>query len=544
MKILLLDIAAKAIHKTLAPWCIKAYCDAHVPDVEIFVQAQVIHDKAHDILAEIYRAQPDVVGISCYIWNIAQVKKISENIKQILPDCLLVLGGPEVSFETRAEDYPAADYIIQGKGEETFAGLLLSLQAKTPPEKGILPPIDRISFADLPSPYTTEYFASFATERMEKIENQLVYYETTRGCPFSCSYCLSSACTKLEELPLARVFAEIDQFLAHGATRIKFVDRTFNADPQRAWEILRHIQQKNTDANFHFEVAADLFDDALLEVIKAMPKGRVQFEIGIQSLNETTLIAINRPMQANLVQKNIQTLLSFENCHIHLDLIAGLPFETMDSFAESIRACLALRPHMLQLGFLKLLKGTALRENHDKYAYVFDHHAPYEVFFGKDMSFADMMALKALEETIDRFYNSGVFTHTVAFASEHVFADVYEFFQKLTDFCTGEQPKIAPKQAYTILLSFLSDYMEREYLEHLIKLDCFTYHTKAVLPDAIAIHRDKEAEKEYKRNHPHTKNVRVEYFPYDDKQRIFFYDTRDELTKAYRVEIETLLCYY
>ena len=536
MKILLLDLAAKAIHKTLAPWCIKAYCDTHVPDVEIFVQAQVIHDRPYDMLAEIYRAQPDVVGISCYIWNIAQVKKLSENIKQILPHCVIVLGGPEVSFETKAEDHPAADYIVQGKGEETFADFLLRLQAGTPPSKGILPTIDHISFADLPSPYTTEYFHSFATERMEHIENQLVYYESTRGCPFSCSYCLSSACTKLEELPLERVFAEIDQFLAHGATRIKFVDRTFNADPQRAWEILRHIQQKETGANFHFEVAADLFDDALLEIIKAMPKGRVQFEIGIQSLNEATLAEINRPMQADVVQKNVRTLLSFGNCHIHLDLIAGLPFETPDSFAKGIRACLALRPHMLQLGFLKLLKGTALRKKHNKYAYVFDHHAPYELFSNKDMSFADMTALKAFEETIDRFYNSGVFTHTIAFASEHVFADGHAFFQKLTDFCTGGQAKIAPKQAYTILLSFLSDHMERAHLEHLIKLDCFTHHTKAVLPDEIAIYRDKEAEKEYKRNHPNTKNVRIEYFPYDDKQRIFFYDTRDELTKAYRVE--------
>jgi len=536
MKILLTALSAKHIHKTLAPWCLKAYCDAHVPGCQVVIQEHTINDNIGGIVTAIYKSRPDVVGFSCYIWNIDYVVKVAQMLKQYLPDCIIVLGGPEVSFEADCTVYHFADAIVQGAGEVSFANLIREIMAGELPYGKIIKSCDGVVFDALPSPFTPAYYHSFAAGRMISIKNQLVYYESTRGCPFSCTYCLTSTFCGVQELPLDRVLSDLDDLLGHGATCIKFVDRTFNANKYRALEILRYIFALETDCTFHFEVAADLFDPELLQVIAAMPPQRVQFEIGIQSVNPATLAEINRRMDVDRALGNIQTLVGFGNCHVHVDLIAGLPFETMESFGAGIDACIKVRPHMLQLGFLKLLKGTKIRENRLIYNYVFNKFSPYEVFRSHTMDFEDMITLRRIEEVIDKFYNSGVFAHAVNYAMEHVFHGAVPFFAALSDFCEGDNLRVSQKHAYTVLFRFLCQHMDRDLAAHYIKLDCLTFHTSNVLPDGIPVHRDKTAENTFRKNGAvRYRNVWVEFFPYDDKTRVFVYDERDEITKSYKV---------
>jgi len=534
MKVLLTALSAKHIHKTLAPWCLKAYCDVHVSACEVIVQEHTINDNIGDIVAAIFEEKPDVVGFSCYIWNIERVNKVAAMLRQCLPACVIVLGGPEVSFETDYGAFPFADYVIQGPGEVAFAELIRTLRGNRSENRVIIAP-ETPDLDDLPSPYTDAYFRSFEEGRMRSIANQLVYYESSRGCPFSCSYCLSSTFCGVDELALERVFADIAALLDAGAACVKFVDRTFNANRRRTAALLTHIRALETDCTFHFEVAADLFDAELLALIATMPKERVQFEIGIQSLNPATLAEINRRMDADLALRNIGALTSFGNCHVHVDLIAGLPFDTVESFAAGIDACIAVRPHMLQLGFLKLLRGTEIRASADAHGYVYNEFAPYEIIRNDYMSFEDIVRLRRVEAVVDRFYNSGVFAQSVRCAIAH-FQGAFAFFDAFAVFCKGEPQNLSPKHAYTLLFCFLCEHMDPALAAHWIKLDCLTFSSKNVLPDGIAACRDKEAEHGFRRSvQPYYSDVRVEFFEWDQQWRGFVYDERDGIDQAYRV---------
>ena len=536
MQVLLTAFGAKHIHKTLAPWYLKAYCDIHVPACDIVVQEHNINDAPGDIVSQIYLGKPDVVGFSCYIWNVELVVKIAAMLKQVLPNCVIILGGPEVSFEADCGAYPFANYIVQGAGEMTFAKVLREILDGNVSHGQIRGAGEGMDFAELPSPYTAAYYDSFREGRMGAMEHQLVYYESSRGCPFSCAYCLSSADCGVMELPLERVFSEIGGLLAQGARCIKFVDRTFNANQWRAVEIFRHILSLDTDCTFHFEVAADLFHPEMLEVVSLMPRQRVQFEIGIQSTNGETLAEIHRGMNLALALENIKTLVGFGNCHVHVDLIAGLPFETVDSFGRGIDQCMAVRPHMLQLGFLKLLKGTGIRENSAAYGYVWNPFPPYQVFRSDSMDFADMIQLRDIERVINKFYNSGMFANAIEYAIHSVFGSGYACFSKLSDFCRGMHLQVSLKEVYTILLDFLCAHTDKAAAEHVIKLDCLTFDTKGMLPEGIIPRRDKQAEGEWKRDSLFNyRHVRVEHFDFDKKTRVFIYDEKDVIKKSHRV---------
>jgi len=536
MKVTLTALSAKAIHKSLAPWCLKAHCDTHVSDCEIIVQEHTVNDHLGDIVRALYQSAPDVLGFSCYIWNIEQVMKAAAMLKKYLPHCIIILGEPEVSFETDCSAYPMTDYIVQGAGEAAFAKLLQEIKTGKVPDGKIIKSQTASSLNELPSPYTEAYYKSFHEGRMGSIENQLIYFESSRGCPFSCTYCLSSTFDGVDELALDRVFAALDDLTARGARCIKFVDRTCNANRHRAGEILRYILAKETNCTFHFEAAADLFDPELLGLISQMPRERVQFEIGIQSINHKTLREIDRVMDIDRALQTTQSLVTYGNCHIHVDLIAGLPFETPETVAKGIDACLKLRPHMLQLGFLKLLKGTKIRENSRDYGYIYSDFAPHEVLQSGSMCFTDMMKLKDIETVINKFYNSGVFKNTIDYALAYVFERPYELFEALAEFCKEENPKISQKHAYTIFFHFLCKHTDPEAAAHVVKLDCLTYHTKAVIPDEIPTHRDKAAEHDFKRStQPFYNNVRIEHFPYDKKTRAFIYDEKCDLSGEYKM---------
>jgi radical SAM superfamily enzyme YgiQ (UPF0313 family) len=437
MKVLLLDLSAKHIHKSLAPWYLKAYSEQHAPHAEVIIKEHTVNDPLPSVLDTIYTIKPDVLGFSCYIWNIEVVQKAANAVRTLLPDCVIILGGPEVSFDSQ---YPFADHVIQGAGEVAFVNLLNNFAGETP------------AFEDIPSPFTQNYFDSFATGRMLSVQNQLVYYESSRGCPFSCSYCLSSATSGVQTLPLDRVFRELDLFASNGAKIVKLIDRTFNADQKRAAAILRHILSMQTGCAFHFEAAADLFDDELLAIIESMPPGRVQFEIGIQSINPQTLRAVGRATDLDAAMENIRKLVSFNNTRIHLDLIAGLPFETLDSFKGGADRCLSLRPHMLQLGVLKMLKGTKIRAECEKYGYFYNQHPPYQVFQSNSMSYDDILEIRRVGQVVDRFYNKGILaSHTADGPYD------YNFFLELARFFgPGGFRNLSEKNARGFLDDFIS----------------------------------------------------------------------------------------
>jgi len=523
MKVALLALSAKNTHKTLAPWCLKAYCDAHVEGVECVVLEYTINDSLTDILDGIFAEKPNVLGLSCYIWNVETVAKIVECVRQILPQCKIILGGPEV--RATGVDGIVCDYFVQGAGEERFVEIL--------DELGVGGRRRAVgSWITDPSPYTDKFFESFSLGRMGGIQNQLVYYESSRGCPFLCSYCVSSLTEGVEYLPVARVLHDLDLFVEKGAVCVKFVDRTFNADKKRAAKILQHVQNMYTTCTFHFEVTGDLFDDELFCLIERMPKGRVQFEIGVQSTNEETLVAINRKTDIDKVLRNVKRIVDYGNTHIHLDLIAGLPHETLASFKCGVDCCLSAKPHMLQLGVLKILKNTRLRQEADKYGYVYSEFPPYRVLATETLSFSDMSEIRAVTQVAEKFYNSGLYANSMLYAMELLGG--YRALNALAEFCRGTNIKASLKKSYMLLHEFLQTYGNTALAEHYVKLDCLTYDPKGQLPDAIQPRRDKSAEAEYRKERKMA-NVRVEYFELTGETMLFDYSERDAVTKACKV---------
>ena len=535
MRVVLTALSAKNIHKTLAPWNLKAYCDKHIQGCQIIIQEHNINDNVGEIVSHIYQSKPDVVGFSCYIWNIEHVIRISIMLKKYLPKLIIVLGGPEVSFEMDCNNYPFANYIVKGPGETTFVKIIREiLDGKVSSSKLICAEYED-NFERFPSPYIPEYYMSFEEGRMSAIENQLIYYESSRGCQFACTYCLSSTHIGVSELSLKRIFDDIENLLKHGAKCIKFVDRTFNANRMRASKIFRYISSLNTDCIFHFEVAADLFESEMLQIISLMPKQRIQFEMGIQTVNHVTLAEINRTMDVERALQNIETIVGFGNCHVHVDLIAGLPYETMETFSVSINRCIKVRPHMLQLGFLKLLKGTKIRENSSLYGFVFNDYPPYEVFQNNSMSFEDIIKLKHMEKVINKFYNSGMFINSIDYAISNIFESAYQFFSNLSEFCKDMNLRVSLKHSYTILFDFLCNYADKTTVGHYIKMDCLTFDAKGILPDEIKLYRDKCKEREFRKNSSlKYRNVRVEHFDFDNRTRIFIYDEKDEIRKSHK----------
>lgn len=536
-KITIVSIASKNIHKQLSGWCLKAYLEEN-SSFKANVLETTINDNYYDILGTIMATNPDILGFSCYIWNISLVKKLIKAIKQLDKNVTIILGGPEVSFEEDLSDYPNSDYIIKGEGEKAFCDLVIDITTGNN-QLPYLYSVSNPDFSQMPSPYTNDYFSSFSKNQIPFIQNQLVYYESCRGCPFSCSYCLSSVCDKISYVPLERVKSELLLLVENGASCIKFVDRTFNANKKRAYDILSFIKELDTATTFHFEAAADLFDDNLFDIISKMPKGRIQFEIGLQSTNEETLKAINRKTNTKLVLENIKKLVEFNNCHVHADLIAGLELEDYDSFLNSIDECIKARPHMLQLGFLKLLKGSQIRRFYSRHDYVFQDFAPYEILQNKYISFNEIIYLKRIEKVLDKFYNSQMFLSTYEFAVKKVFSSDIEFLVKLSDYILPKDYKTTMKNAYTLIYNFLKlHYNNIEEIKHHIKIDCLTFCGGRYLPDDITLNNNRALEISYKqetkRKHD---DFTISYFSYDDTTRIFLYDKKDELSKQFFNEI-------
>lgn len=525
MKTILLSLSAKQVHKTLAPWCLKSYTEANGWQSPITIIEMTANDLWQNVVAAVMAQQPDLLGISCYIWNIDMVRSVGAAIRLLAPRMTIILGGPEVSFETDLSNFPFADAIISGPGEELFLALL---QNHGKPASPILRAQKHIPFAGLPSPYTDAYFASFEGKTFQ---TQLIYYESTRGCPFRCAYCLSSLSGGVEALPLERVFSDLSAFARRGSRCVKFVDRTFNADKRRAFAILSFVKDLETDCVFHFEAAPDLFDEALLTLLESMPVGRVQIEMGIQSVNSQTLLACSRKTDVPKALSAIARLSKANNVHTHVDLIAGLPHETLDTFKTAVNLCLAARPHALQLGFLKLLKGSSLRHDAEKYGMVYLDQAPYEALATHTLCYDDMQKLKAIEDVLDKYYNSGLFTRAVRFGMERLSADPFTFFERFAAYLgdTG-RPKTSLKEAYRLLLDFLLSLGGGEEAKHFVKWDVLSHDPKGILPEGLSHLRDPATEMVWFQKNA---RVRIERFAFDGSVRVFDLNRQHPVTKEF-----------
>ncbi len=475
MKILLCAINAKYIHSNYAIRCLKSYLECHSTYTATIAEYTINHDLSL-ILQQLYIERPDVIGFSCYIWNIEYVKELSVELKKLLPETRIVWGGPEVSYESEQYLNGYADYLISGEGEIPFTQLVSRL--------GSGQPADRLQFGE-----TTPLEAiPFVYPDMSELSHRILYYETSRGCPFSCQYCLSSIDKHLHFLPLDRVFSDLDRFLTRRVKQVKLIDRTFNCDKKRAeaiWQYL--IEHDNQVTNFHFEIAGQLLDPHSLDLLATARPGLFQFEIGVQSVNPDTLRAIQRSTDTDTLFERVAQLRERGNIHIHLDLIAGLPYEGLDSFAESFNAVYAQKPHQLQLGFLKVLKGSAMAKQKAAYHLLCREKPPYEVMATNWLSPDDLLRLKRIENMVERYYNSNRYRALIGYL-EGFFETPFAFYDRLGEFyehCGFHLITVSEVDSYTVLYRFLEtlDGGDKERFGWLARYDLFSHAKAKRLPD-------------------------------------------------------------
>ncbi len=475
MKTLFVAVNAKYVHTNIAVRYLTQVCLGGGIDCR-FVEF-TINEPSNGILEKLYMSHADVYGFSCYIWNIGRVLELCRNLKQMRPECKIFLGGPEVSFdgENILKACQFVDYVLCGEGESYICEFLKNM----PEERSVLKCAAPLPMDELPFPYTQE--------DLEDVVNgeKLVYYETSRGCPFSCAYCLSSVDEGVRFLNIERVKKELKWFADAGVMTVKFVDRTFNADKKRALEIWRYCLELDGDTCFHFEIGADLISGEAIELLKTAPAGKFQFEIGVQSTNERTISEISRTMNLDRLSENVRNLREHTNVMLHLDLIAGLPFEDLKTFKESFNQVYGMKPHVMQLGFLKLLKGSSLRKKAEDYNIKYNCFAPYEVFSTNWLTYEDVIKLKCVEDVLERYFNSGRFYKTLEKALEF-FDNPFDFYSGLADFWNkrgliGQGVKRIT--LYQLLYEFLCGVLEKENVISVIevmKTDFETWHSKGV----------------------------------------------------------------
>ena len=435
MKILLAACNAKYIHSNLAVYDLQAYASEYTD--HIILKEYTINQQKDDIMRDIYLEHPDVVCVSCYIWNISFVKELMADLAKILPDADFWAGGPEVSYDAEKflSENPEFTGVMVGEGEETFQELS-GYYVKKNPEK--LENIIGICYRDGEKIIHNGWrqimdlsSIPFIYKDLSEFKNRIIYYESSRGCPFSCSYCLSSVDKKLRFRDIEMVKKELQFFIDHKVPQVKFVDRTFNCKHDHAMAIWKYINDHdNGVTNFHFEISADLLREEELQEMSTMRPGLIQLEIGVQSTNPYTIKAIHRTMDFEKLKGIVDRIHSFGNIHQHLDLIAGLPYEDYDSFRNSFNDVYALKPQQLQLGFLKVLKGSHMMEMCREYGIVYKNREPYEVLSTKWLDYDHVLKLKNVENMVEVYYNSGQFQKTLEYA-ESFFPDAFSIYEGL-----------------------------------------------------------------------------------------------------------------
>ncbi|GAA0119057.1 B12-binding domain-containing radical SAM protein [Clostridium perfringens] len=504
MKILLTAINSKYIHSNLAVRYLKAFTKDL--DFQGDIKEFSINDRVENILEGIIEEKPDVVAFSCYIWNMEFVNRLAELIKLVDPNIEILYGGPEVSYEGKEflENHPG-EYVIVGEGEKTFREFVLYKlgEGKIEDIKGLNYKRDGKVFENPKRPEMDMNELVFPYTYEEDINNKIVYYEASRGCPFKCKYCLSSVMHGVRFLDVERVKKELKYFMERGLKLVKFVDRTFNCNREYTVELLKYLSEQDTETRFHFEVAADLLTEEQIEILNNAPKGRFQLEVGVQTTNNEVLHNINRYITYENIKEKVLKVASGKNVMQHLDLIAGLSGEDLESFKKSFNDVHAIRPDEIQLGFLKLLKGSSMREEAEKWGIVYSPYAPYEIIRSKDISYEELLLLKKVEAMVDKYYNSCKFNNVIKF-----FLDIYDkpfdFYYDLAMFFEEKgnfKRSIGNVEYYKILLDFYLEKIGGEdegLFKEVLKFDYLCFNKKRWLPDFLVRTITKEDEQNIK----------------------------------------------
>ena len=485
LKILLAACNAKYIHSNLAVYNLKSCSGEYSHNVVI--KEYTINQIQDDILKDIYLEQPDVICFSCYIWNISFVKELVPDLKKILPHVDFWAGGPEVSYDAVEflKKNPAFFGVMVGEGEETFhelAGYYIERKPENLKEIRGVAFHDETKVPDIVHTGWRELMdlskVPFAYSNLTEFKNRIIYYESSRGCPFSCSYCLSSIDKKLRFRDIELVKKELQFFIDNKVPQVKFVDRTFNCKHDHAMAIWRYItEHDNGITNFHFEISADLLREEELALMKTMRPGLIQLEIGVQSTNPQTIKAIRRTMDFEKLKGIVEQIHSFGNIHQHLDLIAGLPYEGYESFHKSFCDVYALRPEQFQLGFLKVLKGSHMMEMTGEYQILYKDREPYEVLSTAWLTYGEILGLKMVESMVEVYYNSGQFKHTLVFLEQY-FEDPFRMYEALGRFYEKKgysEISHSRMRRYEILMEFAGEQKEipLEVLSDVMLLDLY-----------------------------------------------------------------------
>lgn len=546
MKILLAACNAKYIHSNLAVYNLRAYASSYRE--HILLREYTINQVKDDILRDIYKSRAEVVCFSCYIWNISFVKELVHDLKKILPDVSFWAGGPEVSFDAEAflEENPQMTGVMVGEGEETFLELVRYYIEGT----GSLAGIQGIAYRDACGIHHNGWRQimdlsriPFAYNNLQDFEHRIIYYESSRGCPFSCSYCLSSIDKKLRFRDLELVKKELQFFIDHRVPQVKFVDRTFNCKHSHAMAIWQYMKEHdNGVTNFHFEISADLLREDELALMETMRPGLIQLEIGVQSTNPQTIQAIHRTMDLVKLKETVARIHSFGNIHQHLDLIAGLPYEGYESFRKSFNEVHAMKPQQLQLGFLKVLKGSLMEAEAEKYGILYKEREPYEVLSTNWLSFGEILRLKTVESMVEVYYNSGQFQYTLSYL-EPFFADAFSLYEALGCFYEEKgygEISHSRMRRYEILLEFLRERTEvpAEEAEEWMLYDLYLRENLKSRPSFGNPQKPYEkAVWEYRRIQGIPKTAHIEVFR-NGRAVLFDYTRRNPLTNnAYTEEV-------
>ncbi|MGN1417988.1 MAG: DUF4080 domain-containing protein [Acutalibacteraceae bacterium] len=546
-------INSKYIHSSLAPWCllsgVKEYCKS---EISARVVEGTINEKPQAVVDRIFNASPDAVSFCCYIWNIRFVNKIAKAIKEHLPDVKIIFGGPEVSFNQSQilTENEFVDFVLCGEGEQALAGLLDCLCTNTPAPKGLA------GFKSGQDVFVGNYHTAekelspYGEEYLSSLSGRIAYIEASRGCPYNCAFCLSGTDRTVRFFDMERVKKEILLLSQAEVKTVKFVDRTFNCNKKRATEILLFIKENYGKAIpdsvcFHFEIAADILDEQLLRVISLMPVGSVQFEAGIQSFNSRTLESINRKTNLEKLCQNIKTLVSFRNCHIHIDLIAGLPYEDFASFAESFNKAYALKADMLQLGFLKILHGSCMETKREEYPCEYGKEPPYEVIATPWISESELQFLHRVEDVFERLYNSGRFHRTVDYVISKSGKKAFDVFSDFAKAVSEKQEKMPPLDLFTKwVFEFFSNYggIEKAVLRDKMMTDRIATNSSGIIPKCLKIEDDnlKKAKHRLALKYPPNKGVmRSVAILYSEKKLLWCdYEAKNKVSGEYEIRRE------
>ena len=542
MNILLTAINAKYIHSNLAVYSLRAYAKPYRD--EITIAEYTINQQTNDILMDIYKKKPDMIGFSCYIWNLTYVESVIRELRKVMPSIPIWVGGPEVSYDATdvLKRLPEVTGVMFGEGEETFFELLQFYHG----EGKELSEIKGITYRDKDGnvnenawrPVIDLSTVPFVYEDMEDFKHKIIYYESSRGCPFSCSYCLSSVdkCLRFRDLELVK--KELQFFIDAEIPQVKFVDRTFNCNHKHAMEIWTYLMEHDKGVtNFHFEVAADLLNEEELSLIEQMRPGLIQLEVGVQSTNEETIKEIRRTMKFSEVSRIVTRIKQNKNVHQHLDLIAGLPYEDLERFKSSFDDVYRLYPEQLQLGFLKVLKGSYMEKQKQEYGLVYQSMPPYEVLCTKWLSYDGVLELKMVEEMVEVYYNSGQFTYTLR-QLEKEFDSPYQMYYDLGRYYEANELNMMSHsrvKRYEILLDFIKEQQteKEELYRELLILDLYLRERVKSRPSFAG---EYTAPREMKKEQG--KMSHIEKFSYrvlDDCERmdsviLFDYENRSQLT--------------